>query len=119
MGRVVKHFAISIPLLLCIAASAWPRAQGQGEGLIEKMVAVILEHELILESQRLQEPGTGFAVPGMNLGAVVGLWDPDTNSVAFVPSVIIRRLPVLDHSPRTCFYIKIQSISCALHSEGF
>jgi hypothetical protein len=95
MGRVVKPIAVSIPLLLCIAASAWPQAQGQTDGLIKKMVAVILEHnpalvsqnELILESQRLQEPGTGFAVPGMNLGAAVGLWDPDTNSLTFVPSV--------------------------------
>jgi len=87
----------AIPLFLFIAAAAWPQVQTQGDGLLGEIVAVIMENNpvlvsqrrLIQESERLPEPGTAFAVPGITLGTGVALLDPDTNNIAFIPSITL------------------------------
>jgi hypothetical protein len=92
---IVKISAITFFLL--ITAAVWPQVQPQAEGLLGEIVAVIMENnpvlvsqsELIQESERLPEPGTTFAVPGMTLGTGVALWNPDTNSLAFIPSITL------------------------------
>ncbi len=87
----------TILFLLFIAAAAWTQVQAQGDGLLGQIAAVIMENnpvlvsqrELIRESGRLPEPGTAFAVPGMTLGTGVALWNPDTDSLAFIPSITL------------------------------
>lgn len=82
-------------MALCFAPAAWTQAREAETTLYEKMVSLVLvnspvlvsQNRLVEESARIKEPAGGLSIPGLNLGASVGLWDPDSNTPAFVPSV--------------------------------
>ena len=91
----MKKTLVALPALaLCTVLSAWPQTQAL-DALYEKMTAVVLannpvlisQNRLVEESSRLKQPAGGLSIPGLDLGAAVGLWDPDTNTPAFAPSL--------------------------------
>ncbi len=91
----MKIFATLTVALLTATPAAWTQERAASDGLMRKMAALVLTHNPILLSQsrlieegrRIVEPGDGFAIPGMTLGAGLGIWNPYTNSFAVTPSV--------------------------------
>ncbi len=89
------------PLLasLALLAAALPGLSAEspetGAAIIQRMMAIVLEHNpalvsaqrLVEESRRLPRQELAFLVPGVNVGAGFGTWDPLTNTYGFRPYV--------------------------------
>ena len=80
---------------LAAAAGAGAQADDQGDALMQKLAALVIAHNPILQSQqrivdqaqRVPDRRAGFTVPGLSLSAGLYTWNPYTDVFALLPSL--------------------------------
>lgn len=91
----MKLHLASLALLLVVLPGLEAEGPGERAAIIQKMMAIVLEHNPVLtsaerlmeESGRLPRQDLAFLIPGVNVGAGFGTWDPLTNTYGFRPYV--------------------------------
>ena len=95
IGRTIGRLMIHAFLLLSLMPLLWAEDLGRQNELIERMINIVLENNptlksqerLVQESQGLPEPRSTFAISGISFNVGAGVWNLETKSFGFVPTV--------------------------------